>query len=409
MPKKNKHNDGRTVAELRFWQSRPLSDKIQKTQETLENWVREFQKYTVRDWYTGAERVICCSVDDIATRITPDEDIVEQKNNVYISFSGGKDSTVLLHIARQMYPDIEAVFANTGLEFPEIQSFAKGFNNTTTIRPKMRFDEVIREYGYPFIGKEQADTISGAKANLREGVYSLRLMKLGVSIEEATKMGLQFPSEEMLKRYTASCNGSKFLIPKYKPLLFVDFDISPYCCNVMKKAPFHEFEKESGKKPITAQTAAESMTREAAWLKNGCNAFNAKRAISNPMSFWTEQDILRYIKENKIKIASVYGDIVYQTKDGLWYGDALIDCGGKLCATGCSRTGCIFCGFGAHREKGEGRFERLKRTHPKQYDYCMGGGAYDTDGKWKPTKDGLGMAHCIDELNRLYGAGFIKY
>lgn len=79
MQTKNKHNNGRTVAELRFWQARPLSEKIQKTQETLENWVREFQKYTVRDWYTGSERVICCSVDDIAAKMTPDEDIVDQK------------------------------------------------------------------------------------------------------------------------------------------------------------------------------------------------------------------------------------------------------------------------------------------------------------------------------------------
>lgn len=33
----------------------------------------------------------------------------------YISFSGGKDSTVLLHIARTLFPDIKAVFIDTGL------------------------------------------------------------------------------------------------------------------------------------------------------------------------------------------------------------------------------------------------------------------------------------------------------
>ena len=77
--------------------------------------------------------------------------------------------------------------------------------------------------------------------------------------------------------------------------------------------------------------------------------------------------------------------------------------------TGCDRTGCIFCGFGAHLEKGESRFQRLKKTHPRQYDYCMGGGAYDMDRLWKPTKEGLGMAHCIDEINRIYGKYFIRY
>ena len=118
---------------------------------------------------------------------------------------------------------------------------------------------------------------------------------------------------------------------------------------------------------------------------------------------------MKYIKAHGLPIASVYGDIVYGARDGVQYNSILCDCGSKLCTTGCDRTGCIFCGFGAHLEKGKNRFERLKHTHHKQYDYCMGGGAYDTDGLWKPTKEGLGMAHCIDELNRLYGKDFIKY
>ena len=126
------------------------------------------------------------------------------------------------------------------------------------------------------------------------------------------------------------------------------------------------------------------------------------------MSFWTEQDVLEYIKAEGIAIAPVYGDIVTVDGDGFEYAQTLLsEC--KYKTTGCSRTGCIFCGFGAHLDKGESRFQRLKRTHPKQYDYCMGGGAYDTDGLWKPTKEGLGMAHCIDELCKIYGPDFIKY
>lgn len=70
-----------------------------------------------------------------------------------VSFSGGKDSTVLLHIARKLYPDIPAVFSNTGLEYPEIQRFVRKFDNVTIVQPKMRFDEVISKYGYPLIGK----------------------------------------------------------------------------------------------------------------------------------------------------------------------------------------------------------------------------------------------------------------
>lgn len=356
--------------ELKILQALPLELKVRKTQERIREWVN----------YYG-------------------------EDGVYVSFSGGKDSTVLLHIVRQMYPSVEAVFCDTGLEFSELRKFAKSFDKVTVEHPKMRFDEVIRTYSYPFIGKKQADTISGARNSLRKSVYSLRLMECGVSVEEAKEMGLKLPSDDLLNRYENACKDSKFVMKKYKPLLFVDFAISHYCCNVMKKSPMGKFQKVNEKLPITAQTTEESMLREVQWLKNGCNAFEAKHKISNPMSFWTEQDILRYIKQYDLKIASVYGDIVEMGKDCQF---CLDDCG-KLKCTGYQRTGCIFCGFGAHLEKGESRFERLKRTHPKQYDYCMNGGAYDTDGLWKPTKEGLGMKHCIDVLNDIYGKDFIRY
>lgn len=83
--------------------------------------------------------------------------------NVCVSFSGGKDSTVLLHIARQLYPDIPAVFSNTGLEYPEIQRFVKSFDNVDIVTPSMNFGEVISTYGYPIIGKEVAEAIYYAR------------------------------------------------------------------------------------------------------------------------------------------------------------------------------------------------------------------------------------------------------
>lgn len=57
---------------------------------------------------------------------------------VYVSFSGGKDSTVLKHIVDGMYDDVPALFVNTGLEYPEIQKFAMSQKNVVTVRPEIR-------------------------------------------------------------------------------------------------------------------------------------------------------------------------------------------------------------------------------------------------------------------------------
>lgn len=342
-----------TKGDLQQMQSLPLSVKILMTKRRIREWY---------DYWDG---------------------------QVYISFSGGKDSTVLLHIARELYPDIEAVFVNTGLEYPEIQSFVKTFDNVTILRPKMRFDEVIKTYGYPMISKETSQDIYDARKN--------PLSRAASKFDE---------NSEYVKKY-----GTRYCLSKWKPILDSDIPISHKCCNVMKKKPAKEFEKRTGKKPILATMASESNLREKIWMMNGCNAFNSKRATSQPLSFWTEQDVLQYIKENNIPIASVYGDVVYkEDSDQMRIEDYGIEgCGTeKLCTTGCNRTGCIFCAFGAHLEKGESRFERLKRTHPRQYEYCIGGGEY-VNGVWQPSKEGLGMGHVFDELNKIYGDGFIKY
>lgn len=170
-------------------------------------------------------------------------------------------------------------------------------------------------------------------------------------------------------------NRSMFSQEKYKFFLEAPFEISNKCCNVMKKNPVHGYSKKTGRKAMTAQMAAESRLRTQKWLQHGCNAFDAKNPISNPMSFWTEQDVLQYIKENNLKIASVYGDIVYddgnELEGQLDFSDFfLADEVRKLKTTGCDRTGCMFCGFGCHM-KDDDRFVRMKETHPQIYDYIM--------------------------------------
>ena len=120
-----------TIKELQLLQALPLKDKVEMTRERIRAWVDHF----------GLD-------------------------HVSVSFSGGKDSTVLLHIAREMYPDMKAIHVNTGLEFPELEEFVKTFNNMTIVKPKMKFVEVIRKYGYPMISKEVAESVNGARKYL---------------------------------------------------------------------------------------------------------------------------------------------------------------------------------------------------------------------------------------------------
>ena len=196
---------------------------------------------------------------------------------------------------------------------------------------------------------------------------------------------------------------------KWQPLLEVDFRISNRCCNVMKKQPLHDYQKKTGRdRPFIGTMAEESRMRMQAWMRTGCNAFDSRSPHSTPLAFWTEQDILQFIKDNNIKISDIYGDIVYADEDGNEYAETLVpNC--KLKTTGCSRSGCIYCLYGISHDKGLNRLERLKITHPRQYEYCLDGGGYDEEGMWIPTKQGLGLAHVIDELNKIYGKDFIRY
>lgn len=209
-------------------------------------------------------------------------------------------------------------------------------------------------------------------------------------------------SMKLLRGEVLRADGEKSMYncEKWGYLLSAPFLISDKCCGIMKKSPSKSYEHRADVKPTTATMAEESLLRMQKWRETGCNAFDGKRPMSKPMSFWTEQDVLHYLQGENIPYCSVYGDIVSSDGEND-YPSTLIE--KPLHCTGCQRTGCMFCAFGAHLEKGENRFERMKHTHPKHYEFCIGGGAYDpADGLWKPNEKGLGYGRVLDFIGVRY-------
>lgn len=278
-----------TQEEFKIRHSMSLQDKIDMSCEKIESWY---------DYWNG---------------------------QVYVAFSGGKDSTVLLDIVRNkaLIPDakeIPAVFSDTGLEFPEIRDFVKTIDNVIWVKPKMQFRDVINKYGYPVISKEQSYFIYEYRNSKSQKLKDLRL-------------------------YGTSKGGFK-ISEKWKFLIDAPFKISDSCCDYLKKYPMKKYGKESGRKAIIGTLAEESNRRLTNYLTYGCNAFNKKDPSSNPLSFWSEQDIWDYIKLYNLPYSKIY-DMGY------------------------SRTGCMFCMFGVQNECTPNRFQKMQITHPKMYDYCI--------------------------------------
>lgn len=239
------------------------------------------------------------------------------------------------------------------MEYPEVREFALRVDNVVRLKPEINFKKVIEKYGYPLISKEVSRDVAVAKR------------------KPYGKTAQKFVRDSAFhKKY-----GDRYLLEKWKYLINAPFKISNQCCNVMKKNPAKKFGKESGRKAIVGTMASESDLREKNWLKYGCNGFEQKNPQSTPIAFWTEQDILQYIKKYNLPYSSAYGDIVTDNK-------------GKLKTTKCDRTGCVFCMYGVQCEKLPNRFQRLKETHPALWRYCM-----------KPMEEGgLGLRYVLDYI-----------
>ena len=238
----------------------------------------------------------------------------------YISFSGGKDSCVMLDIIRRFVKrNVPAVFCNTGNEFPETIKFVREMENVIIIRPEIHIRQLIEKYGFPLVSKEQSRYIYQAKHTKSKKLRNIRLF--------------------------GGTKGIGKIAEKWKFLINAPFDISEKCCDYLKKKPFEKFYRKTGLYPIIGTMAGESRLRMQKWFKQGCNSFESKMIASYPLSIWTESDVWTYIRKFNLPHSPIYN-------------------------MGIRRTGCMFCGFGCH-QKGDRRFYFLKEYKPKIYEHFV--------------------------------------
>ena len=248
---------------------------------------------------------------------------------VYVSYSGGKDSVVMLSLVEMILPNVPCVFIMTGCESPSVCRFVrqqKEHHNIEFIRPQKTLKQVFAEYGFPLVSKQTAYDIEGVRRN----PYSATSRK---------KLWL----------------GNRNHIPeRWMYLLNEPYQVSSRCCFWLKHQPAFVYEKRTGRKPYLGLLASESRQRTLGYIQQGgCNVFEVSgknRPRSMPLAIWTEQDVWDYIRDRHLDLPDIYEQ-------------------------GATRTGCMGCGFGVHIHP-EG-LDTMRRLWPKWYDIVMN---YENNG-----------------------------
>jgi len=255
----------------------------------------------------------------------------EYNGEVYISYSGGKDSEVMLHLIKSFFPDVKVLFVDTGTELHTRDHALKKAN--IVLKPKKSMLEVWNKYGIPFPTKQQAHFIYQAKHTKSDYLRSRLITGI-----------MKDGSKTMFK-----------ISNKWKDIITSDIEVSDMCCHYLKKEPIKRFNKKSGMKGFIATMASDGQQRKKQYLQNGC--IDWEKGQCTPLGFWTEQDILEYIKQYDLDYCDAYGEII--KVEGKWE------------TTKAKRTGCVGCGFGVHLEKEPNRFQRMKIENPKLHNTIL--------------------------------------
>ena len=330
-----------TEQELRIKQSLDLESKIYKFENDIQKFIREVgQSY-------------------------------------YVTFSGGKDSSVGLHLIQQLVlkgiiKQPRVVFSNTGQEYKgiveNVHKTAKKYGiQIDIVKPKIYKElqdkglyptDLWREVGFPVVTKQVSMAISRyrvARDKVRAIIKTGRERKLTEKEIEKLRLLREVMRGRLfgIKRKNSDNRGYLGIIPvKWRHFINKPYKISNKCCDHLKKEPMDTYKKENNLLGAVVFTRVdESLARKEAWLKSGCTVVDHDKEIylSKPLSIWTSKDIDDYIELYGIELSREYTEM------------------------GMKRTGCRACPFGCHLEptQSDNRYQINHKFYPKEWEHDM--------------------------------------
>ena len=353
------------------------------------------------------------------------EAIVRMDGEIAVSFSGGKDSAVLLYImasawtlSKHKEDPLMVFFADTSNEFVTARTYRKEYIRWIEEKFEIKIEyheakadesyfNVVDTIGLPFISKKVSRMIRDvkemfAKLGLKYSDIESHMPQhytqkhIDSMIEAADYMrGLGFSDTFVLNLTKIRSDkkiGLRYLHVQYRPINDNEqIVLSEKCCDILKKEPLKKAEKEIGNfLPVTGEMAMDSRDRMTAYRMTGCNLFDSDRPKSKPLGPMTEQAILQFIYTRKLPIMPPYGECKCN------------ECG-EYKLTGEQRTGCKLCGFGLVYDPE--RFTRLYKFEPKIVQFAFtskenGGLGYRKVCKF--LNENCGMKIAIPEVEEGY-------
>lgn len=303
----------------------------------------------------------------------------EHQREIIISFSGGKDSTVLLDLVIKVFQEmldqkqIEMMYLVPSyafeITFPETFSFIKSIKENYQqnfikeiyfAKPKYAWNTILKEYGYPIYSKQISVIINRitnvkSKNGLTKWIFGINTTRFKLS-----KKRLFLLDKRMRDWSNYDFENKEYFGPTLDEKYYF---YSEKCCNYIKGGLKHI------KKPSFVGTmASESQLRKQSWINYGCNVITKNHELSRPLSIFNSSDIWRYIFENKIRINPKYGDFSKHLKEikNICQTCSSRQKNKKILETiqenmKYSRLGCISCPYGSHLEDKDkrNRFETL--------------------------------------------------